>query len=169
MKKIPLNTKRKCKHKDAPLYALVDDEDYDLVKDQNWYALKFKNNKFYAATNEKQPNGKPKKELIHRKILGITDPDIHVDHINGAGWNNFRSNIRTCTQQQNNCNARKRKDNTSGYPGVYWNKRRQKWVARIGVNGKRKHLGYFDDKEEAEEVYKAACIKYFGEFANIDL
>jgi hypothetical protein len=46
--------------------------------------------------------------------------------------------------------------NTSGYIGVCWNKRDNKWVAGIGIDGKRKHIGYFNDPEDASEAYKKA-------------
>lgn len=64
-------------------------------------------------------------------------------------------------------NTGKRADNTSGYKGVTWDKREQKWRARIGKEGKRKHLGYFDTAEEAHEAYKNAAPEYHGEFARV--
>ena len=38
-------------------------------------------------------------------------------------------------------------------PGAAWNEQRQKWFARITVEGVRKHLGYFDSAEAASEAY----------------
>jgi hypothetical protein len=57
------------------------------------------------------------------------------------------------------------KNNTSGYPGVSWAKREQKWRARIKVDGKEKHLGYFNNKDEAIRAKKYAEEKYFREFS----
>ena len=49
---------------------------------------------------------------------------------------------------------KKRRNNTSGFNGVCWNKQKQKWQAqiRIGRNN-RKHLGLFDSKEKAYNAY----------------
>jgi hypothetical protein len=49
--------------------------------------------------------------------------------------------------------------NTSGYRGVSWNKTIGKWWARITLNGKRIHLGYFDDVDEAGNACKEFAIK----------
>ena len=55
-------------------------------------------------------------------------------------------------------------NNTSGITGVYWKKDRNKWGARIVVNGKCIYLGYFANKEDAIKIRKEAEIKYFGEY-----
>ena len=47
---------------------------------------------------------------------------------------------------------------TSGYRGVGWHKRYNKWVAKISVNKKRIHLGYFSDKVEAAKAYDKYII-----------
>ena len=57
------------------------------------------------------------------------------------------------------------KNNTSGYPGVSWSKREQQWRARIKVDGKEKHLGYFNDIDDAIKAKKIAEEKYFKEFS----
>ena len=54
------------------------------------------------------------------------------------------------------------KNNTSKARGVVWRKREQKWMAQIGVDGKKMHLGYFDNFEDAVIHRKAAEKKYFG-------
>src|SRR3972149_1592949 len=58
--------------------------------------------------------------------------------------------------------------NTSGYKGVYWNKRRQKWLARVEINDKKISLGAFDNKLDAAKAYNIGAIKYFGEFAKLN-
>lgn len=62
------------------------------------------------------------------------------------------------------------KDNTSGCRGVCWDKRSQKWVARISLQGKSHYLGSFCEKEDAikarqkgEEMYKEFLESYYQE------
>ncbi len=50
---------------------------------------------------------------------------------------------------------------SSQYKGVYWNKARQKWVAQIQINGKKKHLGLFlTEKEASDAVLQARSASY---------
>ena len=83
-------------------------------------------------------------------------PEGEIDHIDGNGLNNRWNNLREVTPTENQRNARKRSDNTSGTTGVGWHKQRQKWKAQIRINGTQKHLGYFDSKEEAIWAREAA-------------
>ena len=70
------------------------------------------------------------------------------------------SNLRVVTNSQNQKNRRMRPDNTSGFAGVSWDKRSQKWAAYIRINGKRKSLGYHLCFDEAVEARKRALQKY---------
>jgi hypothetical protein len=88
-----------------------------------------------------------------------------IDHANLNKGDNRWSNLRAATRTQNNANSPMRVNNTSGYKGVYWSKQSLKWFARIHKNGKGKHLGFFDKKEDAARVYEKACYREFGEFA----
>mgnify|MGYP006131473821 FL=1 len=87
-------------------------------------------------------------------------PDGHIDHVNGKPLDNRIENLRDVTQQENNKNARKRKDNTSGHVGVCWAKRDEKWRAQIAVDGKREYLGYFNVLEDAVAARQAASIEH---------
>jgi len=90
-----------------------------------------------------------------------------VDHIDGNGLNNQRSNLRFCTFAQNVRNQGARKDTTSGVRGVSWDMRAGKWKAEIWLDGKNKFLGYFDSKALAIAVRNDASIHHFGEFARV--
>jgi hypothetical protein len=46
------------------------------------------------------------------------------------------------------------------YNGYCWSKHGKKWRALIGINGKLKHLGYFDNEEDARQTYLDAKNKY---------
>ena len=59
--------------------------------------------------------------------------------------------------------------NKSGYKGAYWHESKGKWISDIKVEGKKIHLGAFDTKEEAALAYNEGAIKYFGEFARLNV
>ena len=88
-----------------------------------------------------------------------------IDHIDRNSLNNHIENLRESTQSQNCANKLKNKNNTSGYKGVTFCKRKKMWVAQIGVNYKRIGLGYFDTPEDASEAYIKAAKDKFGEFS----
>jgi hypothetical protein len=91
-------------------------------------------------------------------------PTDQLDHINGVRDDNRIANLREATSQENNRNAGLRKDNSSGITGVGWHKRRQKFQARIAVDGRLIYLGRFDTLEEAAAARAKAESFYFGEF-----
>lgn len=80
-------------------------------------------------------------------------PAHQVDHISGSVSDNRWVNLRCATQAENMQNRRVRSDNSSGFPGVNWNTRVGKYIARICVGGVRRHLGCFDDPAEAGKAY----------------
>lgn len=83
--------------------------------------------------------------LTHRLIWKMTkgrDPR-HIDHINGSKSDNRIDNLRCVLQEDNNKNARRRKDNTSGNTGVYFSK--GFWFAQLGCV----RIGRFKDKIDA--------------------
>lgn len=131
------------------LYALVDDEDYEELNKFKWHAVKFRNS-YYAARSVTLPNGKTRKLLMHQQIIGKKDGYV-IDHINGNGLDNRRCNLRHVTIRQNGQNLHIKK--SSIYPGVNWHKNDKKWEAKIAIDGKRKHLGSFDNEEDAFRAY----------------
>ena len=87
-------------------------------------------------------------------------PDNHIDHVNGIKDDNRIENLRDVSRQENLRNAAKYKNNTSGHLGVSWNTRSDKWNAQIKVDGKNKHLGFFNILEDAVEARKLASIEH---------
>lgn len=101
--------------------------------------------------------------LLHQYLMNCPKDKV-VDHIDGNPLNCIKSNMRVCSTFQNNRNHKVSKNNTSGYTGIHYYKRVNKYVASIYHDSKRVHLGYFNTLEEAIEVRKEAEEKYFGEY-----
>lgn len=107
-----------------------------------------------------------KVQRMHKLVAAKIGILGRVDHKDRNKANNQRENLRAATQSQNIANSSLRKDSVSGFKGVTWAAREQKWKAEIKVNGKSKFLGYFDEPAEGGAAYSRAAKQYFGEFAN---
>lgn len=102
---------------------------------------------------------------LHCIVMGTTDPRLEVDHINHDKLDNRRSNLRICNHAENGKNLSLKRNNTSGFPGVHFDKTRLKWVARIKVDYREKHLGRFGTIEEAIGARLFGESLYFGDYA----
>ena len=83
-------------------------------------------------------------------------PHDQIDHINRDKLDNRINNLRDVNQSVNMRNAQMNKNNTSGVLGVYWVKKRLKWISRINFNGRTHHLGEFNSFPDAVCTRKAA-------------
>lgn len=151
--------------------TVIDDNDYEIVKNHNWIVFSPKNH-FYAATTIKTLNGKYKLILMHRLLLNFPKGK-QIDHIDGDGLNNCRNNLRECTFSQNIRNSTKQttygnKPTTSKYKGVNYDYKSKKWVAHIYQHPKLIHLGRFDCEIEAALAYNEAAKKIFNSFARLN-
>lgn len=142
--------------------VLVDDEDFEWLSKSHWTL----DGRGYARRSVKGDNGRS--IFMHREIMGLVDEGraVIVDHRNGNPLDNRRENLRLCTSTQNACNAKRQRNNTSGYKGVSWNKRDRRWHARIGIEGKNIFLGGFHSPEKAHQAYCEAAARLHKEFAN---
>jgi hypothetical protein len=86
----------------------------------------------------------------------------NYDHIDRNALNNCKSNFRKATVAENARNHSLRKDNKSGFSGVYWEKESNKWLAYIRDNGKMKKLGRFANKIDAIKARLQAEVRYYG-------
>lgn len=146
-------------------YALVDDEDFDYLNQWKWFAAYDPSPKSYYAVYTQYGKERKINIRMHRVITNCPD-GYEVDHINGNTLDNRRCNLRICIKRDNQKNKKIYKNNTSGYKGVSWSKANKKWIASIKINGCQKYLGLYSTPEKAHEAYKAAALKYHGEFAN---
>lgn len=141
--------------------ALVDAVDFQELSKWRWR----KTSHGYIARGLRV-NGKQKQVYMHRHIMS-PERGMVVDHKNGNGLDNRRSNLRVCTQAQNVANSRMKNTNTSGFKGVCWSEPMQKWVARLTVDYKQVVLGYATSKRAAYRMYVNALRQAAGEYANL--
>ncbi len=86
-----------------------------------------------------------------------------------AKTNNHHENLRWATHTENNRNRKKQSNSSSVYKGVSFDKNSGKWVVRIMVAGVNKNLGLFKIEREAAEAYNAAAVKFYEEFARVNI
>lgn len=146
------------------LVAIVDADDYELLMSRGpWYAAHGRVGGFYAERTEGTRATKHR-VTMHEVIAGRK----WIDHINGNGLDNRRSNLRPTTHKENMRNRGAQRNNTSGYKGVVWHAKTKKWLARINVDGRQISLRYHDDPADAARAYDAAAQEHFGEFAHLN-
>lgn len=144
-------------------FAIVDNEDYAYLSQWKWCYVAGG----YAMRAE-GPRRNKQYVYMHRTITAAP-AGVEVDHINGNGLDNRRSNLRLAIGNQNHRNKRKQPGKSSQYKGVCWFAARNKWKASITVNYKQMFLGDFDDEIEAAKAYDEAARRLFGEFALLNL
>jgi hypothetical protein len=141
--------------------ATIDEIDLPVVQPYFW-SLRIDEHRRYAIRNLRRPGGGQITMAMHRLIMGTQDGGSIVDHRDGDGLNNTRANLRVTEQSYNLGNSRRRKDNTSGFKGVYAHQGR--W--RLGIAGRSR--GLFDTAEEAARAYDEKARELWGEFAQVN-
>ncbi len=121
------------------------------INNRNYVVIKIKNKTYLAH------------RLAWLYVYGEI-PDF-IDHINGNKSDNKIKNLRECSQQENCFNRKLAINNKCGVKGICFYNKTKKWKAQLNIDGKRKHLGYFDNIEDAKEVLNNARIKHHKEFA----
>lgn len=148
-KKIPLGNDQ---------FAIIDDEDYELVSQYNWSGARSgESDHIYAVTRLR----------MHRLVMNAP-LGMYVDHINGDTLDNRKENLRLCTNAENQQNARAR-GGTSQYKGVSYNKKMKKWLGAFTVLGQTYHCGYFDDEKECARAVDKKRREVCGDFASKNL
>jgi hypothetical protein len=115
-------------------------------------------------------SGKPKNIKIHRLVANafIKNPSNKrcVDHIDNNKKNNHIHNLRFATLSENQMNRKQNNNNTSGQKGISWFKRDSKWHAYIKINGNKKHIGLYDNLDDAIKARQDKAKELFGEYMN---
>ena len=141
---------------------IMDREDFESLPknhyfklDKDGYALVY----FYCKETRREENVRLSRWVLH-------NPEhLIVDHINGIRLDNRKENLRAVNAKQNAQNSKPRKNSTSKYKGVCYDKKANKWQAQIKIDGKSTYLGTFTSEEEAAKAYDVASKTAWGEFA----
>ncbi len=141
--------------------GIIDTKDYDRVSKRKWHIT----SDGYIASNV---HGRQRGLIKLHRFITNAPKGMVVDHINHNVADNRNVNLRVCTAHDNSRNMILSSNNTSGYTGVFWNKKANKWCARIMVDYKSIHLGFYTDIADAIVARKQAEIKYFGEFRYVE-
>jgi hypothetical protein len=109
-----------------------------------------------------------KKLLAHRVawVIYYGDwPPGFVDHVNRDRSDNRIANLRQASRSQNHQNSGPKSQNATGFKGVSYRPRTDKYIAVIHRSNRQKYLGHFDTAEEAAAAYDREARVVHGEFA----
>lgn len=132
---------------------LFDVSDLELVSSHSWHV----DSSGYPRTCV---NGETIR--LHRLLIPEIPSGLVIDHKNRIKLDNRRLNLRIVTQKENNQNISIKSNNTSGVPGVFFDKRAKRWRAQISKDGKTTHVGIFDCFDDAVSARKAAEQEVYG-------
>lgn len=148
-------------------FALIDPADYEIVRTRSWVLYRGRHGNLYARAFDCVRDGRKHHISMHKAIMR-TPPGMEVDHINGDGLDNRRTNLRLCTHQNNMRNMKPGRPASSRFKGVAWYRRDGRWRAYLVIDAKQTHLGYFDDETEAAHAYDRAARRHFGAYARLN-
>lgn len=141
-------------------FALVDADRFEELNAFVW-SVSGRDGKHVARGRE------GKTLWLHHAVLGIPT-SVHVDHKDGNGLDNRKSNLRVADNSLNHANIgkmKRRRAATSKYKGVHWRKDRSRWSAELKIRDRSIKLGCYATELEAARAYDAAALQHFGEFA----
>ncbi len=149
--------------------AWVSDEDADLAR-LSWQ----RSTHGHLQRNLRHGQGKRSNQDLARTIIKrllarpLTSADI-VEHVDGNFLNNTRKNLRLLGKSALRQRDPLRQNNTSGYTGVSYDRKRHRWKAYISQQGKRTHLGRYPTAIQAALAYNEAALRYFGDDARLNV
>lgn len=150
------------------MVTVVDAADFEWLSQWKWH-VRESGGMYYAVRERSAAERRAGGAIfsrMHRDIAGAPD-GLPVDHRDGDGLNNRRSNLRICTHRENCANKSLRRDAVySSFKGVTWNGFR--WLAYIGSGRTKVRLGTFKNEVDAARSYDAAAIIRYGQFARLN-
>jgi hypothetical protein len=136
--------------------CLFDLSDYELIKQ---YTFRICSHGYVQCRKKRT---KDKFLMVHNVLMNPPEGK-EVDHIKGNRQDNRRSQMRNCTHQQNTQN----RHGINKCPGIYLDKRLQRYYAQVKINGKNKQIGMFKEYSEAVNARNQAVKQHYGEYACI--
>lgn len=133
----------------------IDETDWDVVSQYKWAIA----GDGYPTANVETDQFSTQAKTLHLFLLGPAPEGLEWDHVDRDRLNNQRGNLRAVTHTENVWNATPRYDNTSGFKGVSWYRKYGQWRVQISVDGRVRHVGYFDSIVEAAAAYADAAAK----------
>lgn len=146
--------------------AMVDAADLPIIEPYSWCAAQVRPDHWYPVGSRQGSSIR-----MHRLLLGVVD-NRWVDHRDGDGLNNRRSNLRISDRTGNNRN-RRAMGTTSQYIGVTRKKGRTptenpKWEVHIYLNGVGTYVGSYVEELDAARAYDAVAFTRDPEFARLN-
>ena len=137
-----------------------------LVSDEDWYRL---NRQKWHININGYPMNSTTSTLMHKMIRPYDSHDMVVHHINSNRTDNRRENLAVVSPVINAHQKKKKRNASSKYFGVNYDKQHKKWRAKITENGKLLHLGRYEKEEDAARAYDAKALEIYGNvFANLN-
>jgi hypothetical protein len=150
------------------LCANIDDDDYALVNQYCW-TINRSHGCVYAITPSNKYGGVA--ILMHRLIMGLSKGDnLKIDHKDGYGLNNRKSNLRLATDSQNQHNRIVSERSRTGFKCVMIDSRRplDPFYVEVKLNGEKFRSKHFATVEEAKTEHIRMAHLLHGEFAKTE-
>lgn len=150
--------------------CVIDEADLTLIKPYEWRSNGRYAHGFIPIGKNGMKRGiirtNKSRVWMHRLIMGAKDTDPEVDHIDGNGLNNSRSNLRFASRSQNSANSKDKPRKLTPYRGL--GKNHSGWMAKITVNYTQIYGGTYKHEYNAAQAYNFLAEEYFGQFARFN-
>lgn len=131
--------------KGKTVQATVDPECFEALNRYKWRL-----DRDGYVVRSTRVRGRCRTVSMHRVVMGCRHGDgREIDHESRNKLDNRRGNLREATRVQQMQNVGANRGAKSAHRGVSWRKDVRRWIAFATINGKRTHLGFFDDEDEA--------------------
>lgn len=143
------------------MVAYVDDCDSERISKYSWCATQSGKTPYAQSRIGQGRHGK--REYMHTFLIGKRE-GFQIDHIDGNGLNNRRTNLRHVTRSQNQWN--RNPNQGKRFKGIIYS--RGKWIAKIKKYGQRMTIGSFNTEVEAALAYNREAKQMFSQCARFN-
>ena len=141
--------------------SLIDVSSIDLLKKSKW-SVHTNNGKKYARQTSLYG-----RRFMHHVIMGKKE-GLEVDHINGDGLDNRKSNLRFCTHRENLLNKGFYKNNKTGFKGIGFIDGLGYYGVIHLANGHKKRSKKFSNAIDAAKARDELAKKFYGKFTRLN-